>query len=46
MPIKILETAHPIAVSKSGDYFRSQLKELYQQKDTFISRYQYQANLC
>jgi len=45
-PIKNLETAHPSAVSKSGDYFSRKLKELYQQKGTFISRHQYQAMLC
>jgi hypothetical protein len=41
-----LETAHLSVVSNSRDYFRRKLKELNQQKGSFISRHQYQAMLC
>jgi hypothetical protein len=41
-----LETTHPSVVSKSRDYFSRKLKELNQQKGSFISRHQYQAMLC
>jgi hypothetical protein len=40
-----LETIHPSIVSKSCDYFSRKLKELNQQKGSFISRHQYQAKL-
>jgi hypothetical protein len=41
-----LETTHPSVVSKSRHYFSRKLKELNQQKGSFISRHQYQAMLC
>jgi hypothetical protein len=40
-----LETAHPSVVSKSHDCFSRKLKELNQQKGSFLSRHQYQAML-
>jgi len=44
--LKVLETAHLSAVSKSRDYFSRKQKELYQQNGTFISRHHYHAMLC
>jgi hypothetical protein len=38
-----LEITHPSVVSKSRDYFSRKLKELNQQKGSFISRHQNQA---
>jgi hypothetical protein len=40
-----LEKTHPSVVSKCRGYFSRKLKELNQQKGSFISRYQYQARL-
>jgi hypothetical protein len=41
-----LETTHSKVVSKSHYYFSRKLKELNQQKGSFISRHQHQAILC